>query len=112
MPCTRPSFVRPSGVLVDERAEARIPRPPLPHSRALRAPMTQPLSLGVHSCTKASHAGFHTLCQAFGRADEMGQAALPEPFPGLIEPIAITDQDTRPVNNELHQGCLGAVGVD
>src|SRR5689334_6818427 len=69
--------------------------------------MTQPLSLGVHPCTTASHAGFHTLCQAFGCADEMGQVALPEPFPGLIEPRAITDQDTSPVVNKLDKCHFG-----
>jgi hypothetical protein len=55
--------------------------------------MTQPLELGVHPPTKARHTSFHTLSQSFGRADEMSQAALPEAFPGLIDTIAITDQE-------------------
>src|SRR5215813_11349403 len=74
--------------------------------------MTQSLDLGVHPATKVSYAGFHTLCQAFGRADQMGQATLPQAFPGLIDTIAITDQDPRPVANELPNRGLGAVRMD
>ena len=41
----------------------------------------------------------------------MRQAALPEAFPGLIDTIAITDQDTRPVTNELRKRGFGTVRV-
>jgi hypothetical protein len=45
--------------------------------------MTEPLELGVDPLTKASHVCFHTLCQSFGRAEQMRQAALPQALPGL-----------------------------
>src|SRR5262245_30295930 len=96
----------------DQRAEARIPHSPLPPGRALRSPLTQSLSLGVHPATQMSYAGVPTLCQSCGRTDQLGPATLPEAFPGLIAPIALTDQATRPVANELHNRCLGAVGVE
>ena len=67
----RPGFVFPGGVLVAQRVEARIPRPSLPHGGALRAHRTEPLERGVYPPTKASHTGFHTLCEPFRRADEM-----------------------------------------
>jgi hypothetical protein len=99
-------------VLVDERAEARIPRPPLPYGRARRAHMTQPLEFGVHPPTKASHAGIYTLCQSLGCADQMCSTALPQACPGLLDSIAITDQDPSPVANELYKRCFGAGGMD
>src|SRR5262245_39723307 len=94
-----PAFVFPRGVLVDPRAEASIPGPPLSHCWPLGTHMTQPLELGVYSCAKARYAGVHTLCHSFRRADQMGQATLPEACPSLIDTIAITHQDTPPIAN-------------
>src|SRR5262245_59877236 len=70
--------------------------------------MAQPLEFSVHACTTVSNAGFQTLCQPFGRADEMRQATLPEPLPGLIDEVPITDEDACPVRNELRKCCFGA----
>jgi hypothetical protein len=50
----RPDFVLPGSVLIDQRAEARLPGPPLTNRWPFRAHMTQPLELSVHSGTKAS----------------------------------------------------------
>src|SRR5690242_11562939 len=83
--------------------KAGIPGPPLSHRWSLGTHMTQPLQLGVYPTTEASYTRFHTLCQPFGRTDQMRQAALPEPFPVLIDPIAITHEDTCPVTNELRK---------
>ena len=107
----RPGFVFPGGVLVAQRVEARIPRPSLPHGGALRAHRTEPLERGVYPPTKASHTGFHTLCEPCRRADELRSAALPQPFPVLRDTIAITDQDPAPVMHERCARGFGAGGV-
>jgi hypothetical protein len=49
--------------------------------------MTQPLALTVHPSTTARHTGFDTLCQAFGYADQMRSATLPQAFPVLIHRV-------------------------
>ena len=46
-PGPRPGLVSPGGVLVEQRVEACLPRPPLPHGGALRCHRTQPLELGM-----------------------------------------------------------------
>ena len=43
--------------------------------------------LDMHPRTKASHASFDTLCQSFGRVDQMRHAALSQAFPGLKSPV-------------------------
>jgi hypothetical protein len=45
--------------------------------------MTQPLELGVHPPTKASHAAFNPLSQSLGGADQMRHTSLSQDFPGL-----------------------------
>src|SRR5262245_52790906 len=42
----------------------------------------------------------------------MRQAALPQPYPGLIDTIAISDEDPSPVMNELRKRGGGTVCVD
>ena len=110
-PSKRPGVVRPSGILVDERAAARLPRPPLPPHGSFCAHMTQPLELGVYPATKASGAGFHTLCQPCGRAEPRRQAALPAACPRLLAPIAIPDQDPPPVAHALRTRRFGTIRV-
>jgi hypothetical protein len=110
-PRTRPGFVPPGGVVVAPRAATSLPGPPWPTRRSLRTPMPPPVSLGGHPPTTASHAGFHPLCQSFGRADQRRHAALPQACPGVLDTIAITDQETRPVANELRQRGVGTMRV-
>ena len=86
-----------------------MPGPPLPHHGPFLAHMTQPLEFSVHPPTKVRHAGFDTLCQAFGCADQMRSATLPQAFPVLIDTIPITDQDPFPVANELYKRRFGTV---
>src|SRR5262245_46636960 len=107
----RPGFVLSASVLVHQRAEARIPGPPLSNRWPCRAHMTQPLELSVYSYTKASHACLHTLCQPFGRAHQMRQATLSESLPVPIDEVPIADEDAIPIPNELRKCSFGAVGV-
>ena len=60
----------------------------------------------------AARSGDWSLCQAPGGADEMGQAGLPRLHPALVHPVAITDQDARPVVDEGCKGFFGAVGMN
>src|SRR5262249_5316720 len=108
----RSGFVFPAHMLVEQRTETRLPRPPLPNRRPLRAPMTQPLQLSVHALSKASNPSLEVFSQPLGRADEMSEAALPKALPGLRDQRAITDQEPRPVTNELHKRGLRAMGME
>jgi hypothetical protein len=74
--------------------------------------MTQPLPLSVHALSKASNPSLEVLSQPLGRADEMSEAALLQYISVLIDHRAITDQDPRPVTNELHKRGLRALGMD
>jgi hypothetical protein len=65
--------------------ETRIPAPPLPHRWPLPAHMTPPLQLAVHTVAKARNPSIKVFCQSLGGAEQMGQAALPESLPGLID---------------------------
>jgi len=105
----RPGCVLPCRVLGEERAEARIPRPPLSHCWPLSTPMTQPLQLGVYPTTTASSTPFHTLCQPFGRTAQRRHAALQSPFPVVLDPRAITHPNTHPVANALRQRDFGTL---
>jgi hypothetical protein len=76
-PGKRPGLVLAATVLMHERVETRIPRPPLSHGGTLSTHMTQPLQLSVYAPSKVSNTYVHVLCHPFGRADYMRQAALP-----------------------------------
>jgi hypothetical protein len=76
-PGKRPGLVLTWGVSGDERAAARIPRPPLPYRWPLGAQMTQPLQLSMHPPTIARKTCVYTLCQPLRCADEVRQATLP-----------------------------------
>jgi hypothetical protein len=86
----RPGVVRPCGVLTKQMPETHLPGSPLAHRGPLRAPMTPLLQLGVHAVSKTRRPSVEGLRQALGRTDQMGQAALPQPLPGLRHQIPIT----------------------
>lgn len=110
-PGKRPGLVLPCGVLTEQMTETRLPGLQLANRGPLRTHMTQPLQLGAHAVSTSSNPPLQVLSQSLGRADQVGQAALPEPRPMLIDPIAITDQDTRPIANARHKRGLGAGGM-
>jgi hypothetical protein len=78
-----PDLVLMWGVLPEQMTETCIPGAPLPHRGPLRPHMTQSLPCDVHALSKASNPCVEMLRQALRRADQMGQAALPEPLPVL-----------------------------
>ena len=84
-------------VRVDQPAEPRIEGPPLAHVGRGMGHLTQPPKFRGSVATEAGNFGVFGLCQGFGLADQVGQAALPELNPLPIHPIAIADQHPRPI---------------
>ena len=72
--------------------------------------VTQALELGQGALATGSKVRVGALCQAASPPDEMGQTGLSLGHPGLVNAIAIADQDTLPVINEGEERlCDGAV---
>jgi hypothetical protein len=108
-PGKRPGVVLSGSVVGDQGAEARLPGPPLPDSRAFRAHRTQPLELGVYSLAEARDTGVEMLSQPLRCTEEMGPAALAQSLPMLRDERPITDQDTHPIRHQWGKGSLGTV---
>jgi hypothetical protein len=74
--------------------------------------MTQALEFGEGASAACSDIWGVSLGQAPSTSDEMGQTGLALGHPGLIDAIAITDEDAIPVVNEGQEGRLGTARVD
>jgi hypothetical protein len=74
--------------------------------------MTQALEFGERPYPTGSHVGGRALRQTPCGPDEMRQAYLALGDPGLIDPIAVTDEDARPVVDERGKGFFGASWMD
>src|SRR5215510_8105437 len=107
-----PCVVLPVMILVNQLAEARIPRPPLPARGWSRGHMTETLQFGECPGPTGRQVGMIPCCQTPGTADEMGQARLPRLDPVAVHAIAVTDQDACPVVNEGSKGLFRPVGMN
>ena len=109
---------KPSGVigtvmiLVNQAAEPRIPRAPLATRRRGGGHMTEALEFRQGPRPTGGQVRRRALRQAPGGPDEMRQARLALGHPGLVDPIAITDEEPGPLLNEGGKGGFGAVGMD
>ena len=99
-------------ILVEQLAEPSIPRPPFPARRRGGGHMTEALEFRQRPCPTGSEIGGRALRQAPCRPDEMRQARLALRHPGLVDPVAITDEEPGPILDEGGKGGFGAVGVD
>ena len=99
-------------ILLDQLAEARVPGTPLPPRGWGFGHRTETPQLRQRPGATGSELWTLPLGQAPCRADEVRQTRLPRRDPGLVHPIAITDQDTCPVVNQGSEGLLRPVGMD
>src|SRR5262249_45769317 len=76
-----------------------------------RGPMTQPLQLRERPGPTPRQLRLATGRQPSGDADEMGQAGWSCSRPGLVHPIAVTDQDAGPVVKQRRKGVCGPLGM-
>ena len=104
--------IGPIMILVDQVAEPRIPRPPLPTGRWRSGHMTQALEFCQRPSPAGGHVGGRALRQTPRGPDEMRQARLALGDPGLVDPIAVTDEDASPVVDERGEGFFGASWMD
>ena len=110
-PGTRPGFVLPRGVLVQQLLATGIPGPPLAHRGPRWAPMTQPWERGVSTCATARQACLYPCRAPLSRAEQIRPATLSEPLPVRRDAIPSADQHARPVRHEVRPCSCGVVGV-
>src|SRR5262252_300165 len=99
-------------ILIDQAAEPRIPRAPLASCRRCGRHMTEALEFRQSPRAAGSQIRMRALRQAPRCPDEMRQACLALGHPGLVDPIAITDEEPGPIINQVSKGSFGALGVD
>jgi hypothetical protein len=74
--------------------------------------VTQALPLGQGPLAARSDMRVGALCEATSAPDEMGQTGLALRRPGLLDTVAITDQETVPIVNECRARRGGATRID
>ena len=99
-------------VLGDQTDHSRIPHARLSPCGRSFGPGDQALELAENSLAKPGQVRIFPLGQPLGSTHQMGEAGLLFVHPVHIHPVAITDQDARPLIHQLLEGFLGTVSRD